>query len=217
MPDPPSYAYGRAVALWHAFWDEPDMVVVGDAGDAVALARAFRARHPDRLGGFAVPRAGAERLVAEDGYAEVVRWAFRWTAEPPPLPVAGAEWLPPEAADEVRAVLAAGFPDAAMPVGHPAVRRWAGVRRDGRLVACAADATMVEGLGFLSSIASHPDVRGTGAGTAVTAWATAELVREQGHCALWLMADNAVAAALYTRLGYRDDDPMAVVAPPGGP
>ena len=77
--------------------------------------------------------------------------------------------------------------------------------------ACAADATLDERVGFLASIATHPDDRGTGAGAAVTAWSTAELVREHGACGLWLMAGNAVAAALYTRLGFHDEHPMAVL------
>ena len=207
----PAYAYGRAVGLFHAWDDNPDLVVMGDPDDALVLARAFRAELPDRTQHLSLPRVAGERLAREEGLPVREGWAFRWTATPPVLPVTGAEWLPPAADDEVRGVLTAGFPDASMPVGHPSVRRWAGLRRDGALVAVAADTTGVPGLGFLASITTLPEARGTGAGAAVTAWATAELVQEEGVCALWLMAGNHVAAALYTRLGYADEHQMASI------
>jgi GNAT superfamily N-acetyltransferase len=206
----PVYGYGAAVALSHLFGDEPELVVTGPAGDAAVLVRAVMP-----VDSLSLPR-GAAPLVAELGLHEVEGWAFRWTDTEPPL-AGDAEWLPTNAEDEVRDLLASGFPDAALPVGHPDVRRWAGVRRNGRLVAVAADATIAEGLGFLASIATRPDARGTGAGAAVSAWATAALVRAEGACGLWHMAGNVPAAALYTRLGYRDEHPMAVLRTPGAP
>jgi GNAT superfamily N-acetyltransferase len=204
VADLPAYTLGGAVGLYHLFGDEPDLVIVGDPDDAVALVEAF-----GRPAGFSLPRAAEERARKEHPeYGSVEGWAFRWTDVTPPAPDDGA-WLPPEADGEVAALLAAAFPHASLPVGHPDVRRWAGLRRDGRLVACAADATGVPGLGFLASITTHRDVRGSGLGTAVTAWATAALVREHGACGLWHMAGNASAIAVYDRLGYRDDHPMA--------
>jgi GNAT superfamily N-acetyltransferase len=207
--DLPTYVAGGAVAMHHQFSDEPEWVVVGDPGSAYELAVAIGG---DRA--MSVPRATGERLVA-DGWTEREGWAFRATRVAPGLPVEGAGWLPPEADDEVRDLLGAGFPDASLAVGDPDVRRWAGVRRDGRLVSVAADATVTDSLGFLASIAAHPDARGTGAGAAVTAWAARVLVEEHGVCGLWLMSGNVVAAGLYTRLGFSDDHPMAVVTPPG--
>jgi GNAT superfamily N-acetyltransferase len=208
--DLPWYARGRAVAMNHQFSGDPEWVVVGDPRDAFDLVPDVRA---DRA--ISVPRETGERLVAEHGWQPRIGWAFRATRVAPALPVDGASWLPREDDDEVREVLAEGFPDASLKVGDPEVRRWAGVRRDGRIVAVAADATLSEWLGFLASIATRPDARGTGAGAAVTAWATAEHVRHHGACGLWHMADNDVASALYARLGYSDDHHMAVVAPPG--
>ena len=209
-----AYARGGAVGLYHAFGPEPDLVVIGDPDDAAELAREIRAAHPDLGGGaFSVPAAAGARLVAEDGLVRVDGWAFRWTGVPPPLAVTGAEWLTAGDEPEVKDLLARGFPDASMPVGHPGVLRWAGLRRDGRLVAAAADTTLLPDLGFLASITSDPDARGTGAGAAITAWATARLIEQHGACGLWHMSANVVAAALYTRLGFHDDDPMWVVAP----
>jgi ribosomal protein S18 acetylase RimI-like enzyme len=196
-----------AVALQHLYGGEPEWAVLGDPEAAYALTRDLGL---DRE--VSVPRETGERLVAE-GWAPREGWAFRATHVAPGLPVEGVAWLPPEDDDEVRALLAAGFPDASLPVGDARVRRWAGVRRDGRLVAVAADATADDRLGFLASIASHPDARGTGAGAAVTAWATAALVEERGACGLWHMQDNSVASGLYARLGYSDEHRMAVVAP----
>jgi GNAT superfamily N-acetyltransferase len=207
-PDLPTYVTGGLVALNHQFGDEPDWVLVGDADAAYRLALEIPVGDHVSL-----PRAAGDRLLADHGWAEREGWAFRATSVAPGLPVDGAQWLPPERDGEVRALLEAGFPDASLPVGHPDVRRWAGLHRDGRLVAFAADATVAEGLGFLASIATLPEVRGTGAGAAVTAWATAELVREHGACGLWHMADNHVASGLYSRLGYSDEHRMAVVAP----
>lgn len=204
----PAYALGGAVVMYHQFGDDPEPVVVGDPEDALTLTRTFGIDKP-----LSVPEATGKRLVAEDGLAEHVGWAFRWTTEPSRLAITGEpEWAADEA--EVKDVLTEGFPDASLPVGHRTVRRWAGLRRDRRLVAVAADATVADGLGFLASIATRPDVRGTGAGLAVTAWATDELVREHGACGLWHMSDNAVADAIYTRLGYADEHRMAVVGPP---
>ncbi|HEU0130156.1 MAG TPA: GNAT family N-acetyltransferase [Mycobacteriales bacterium] len=205
--DRPVTACGEAVALWHLFGDDPELVITGPPTDATVLARAAFA--DPAVHGVSLP-VPAVPLLAGLGLAEPMGWAFRWTTEAPSLPTEGVAWAGDE--DEVRDLLAVAFPDASMPVGHPDVRRWAGLRRDGRLVAVAADATIVPGLGFLASIATHPDLRGTGAGAAVTAWSTAELVREEGACGLWHMADNLVAAALYTRLGYRDEHPMAVLS-----
>ena len=212
-PDRPAYALGGAVGLFHRFWGQDELVILGPTDGAVALARAAREMHPDLATGFSVPTPAAEQLMKEDGLTEDVRWAFRWTGTAPQAPVE-ASWLPAGAESEVREVLEAGFPDASMPVGHPDVRRWAGLRRDGRLVAVAADCTITEGVGFVASITSHPDARGTGAGAAVTAFVAAEFVAEHGVCALWHMGDNAVASALYTSLGFHDDDRMTVVGPP---
>lgn len=211
--DHPAYALGGAVGLYHAFGPEPDLVVLGDPDDAAELTRKIRAEHPELDGWASVPEAAGRRLVAEHGLARMDGWAFRWTGSPPPLPVTGAEWLTADDEAEVKDLLARGFPDASMPVGHPGVRRWAGLRRDGRLVAVAADTTLLPELGFLASITSDPDARGTGAGAAITAWATARLIEEHGACGLWHMSGNAVAAALYTRLGFHDDDRMWVVGP----
>ncbi len=210
VADLPAYAYGAAVGLHCDFWGRAELILTGPDAEAAAWLAAYAPRHPESAS-LSLPR-GAAPAAAGLGFAEVERWAYRWTRTAPSLPLPdGLSWLPPDADDEVRDLLAAGFPDASLPVGHPDVRRWAGLRRAGRLVACAADATGCAEVGFLASIASHPDVRGTGAGAAVTAWSTAALLAEHPVCGLWHMGDNP-AAGLYTRLGYADEHRMAVVS-----
>jgi hypothetical protein len=211
VPDAPVHTHGGAVGLHVDFWDRPELIVVGPDDDAEALVRSYAARYGAHA--MSVPYAVAGRL--EDlGLHAGTPWTFRATTTPPPAPAEPVGWLPPAAEDEVRALLDEAFPDASLPVGHRDVRRWAGLRRDGRLVACAADATgdapPGETVGFVASIASHPGVRGTGAGAAVTAWVTAALLAEHPSCALWHMGDNP-AASLYERLGYRDVRPMCGV------
>lgn len=191
--------------LLHHHYGDGDVVVLGDPDDAAALVRHHAGRAGPRR--FSVPEKAADLV---EGYEREEGWAYRWTATAPEA-AAHATWLASEDDDGVRHVLAAGFPDASMPVGHPDVRRWAGLRRDGTLVAVAADASQVEGLGFLASITTLPEARGTGAGAAVTAWATRELVTQHGCCGLWLYSGNAVAHRLYTRLGYADEHRMVAL------
>lgn len=208
VPDAPAYAVGRAVGLHMNFWERPEMVVLGADEDAEALVRAYVERHEAHH--MSVPEGIAHSL-SDLGLRQEVAWGFRATQIAPEVREPAA-WLPPSADDEVRDFLAESFPDASLPVGHRDVRRWAGVRRDRRLVAVAADATGAEEVGFVASIASRPDVRGTGAGAAVTAWITRALLDEHRYAGLWHMGDNP-AAALYERLGYTDHRPMAVVGP----
>lgn len=214
VADLPAYANGRAVGLFCNLWGEPDPMVIGDADDAVDVLRAIVNDLPETPW-LSAPPATVDAVAKELGYEPADAWAFRWTDRAPDATFADeGAWLPPSADDEVRALLERGFPDASMPVGHPGVRRWAGVRRDGRLVAAAADATVTDEVGFLASITSDPDARGTGAGAAVTAWATAALLAEHPVCGLWHYGPNP-AALLYTRLGYRSDHDMLGMRRPG--
>jgi ribosomal protein S18 acetylase RimI-like enzyme len=109
--------------------------------------------------------------------------------------------LGPEHDAAVADLLDEAFPTTTSRPGDARVRRWYGIYRDDRLVACAADRSR-SGVGFLAGIAVHPASRGSGLGTAITVALTRRLHREFGVVALGVMADEERTAALYARLGY---------------
>lgn len=74
----------------------------------------------------------------------------------------------------------------------------------GRLDACAAD-TSGAPVGHLSAIATRPECRGQGLGTAISAWLTRQLLAEFDLVTLGVYADNPAALRLYDRLGYAAD------------
>jgi ribosomal protein S18 acetylase RimI-like enzyme len=80
------------------------------------------------------------------------------------------------------------------------------VRSPVGLLACGADTSESPGVGHLSSIATHPDARGQGLGSAVTA-ALIRLLLDEGCdlVVLGLYAANSAGRALYDHLGMHDD------------
>lgn len=108
--------------------------------------------------------------------------------------------------DDVTALLAASSPTASATPGDPAVRRWVGIRRDGVLVACAADTSAATGVGHLSSIAVHPAARGQRLGAVVTAALARELFADGCDIVtLGMYADNSYGRTMYDGLGFADD------------
>ncbi len=151
-----------------------------------------------------VPRGTAPLLpawVALDG----VDWDFRWTDAAPDLQAQEGDVVE-VGEDEVAALLTEANPDAAAMPGDPRVRRWLGVRGDAGLLACGADTSETNRVGHLSSIATHPEVRGRGLGAAVTAALTRRLLDEGADLVvLGMYAGNTAGRALYDRLGMKDD------------
>ncbi len=189
-----------------------DWCITGEPADAAALfVELVSAGTHDSA---SLPWAAVESLQPTTTFTEVETWDFRWTDAAPPLrPAYDVGWLSPDATPEVQSLLDAAFPTAALQTKDPEVRRWAGLRdSDGRLVACAADATTASTLGFIASIGCALDARGRGYGAAVTAWTTAELVREHGRAGLWVHHPNLAARRVYDLLGYLDDHWMAWVS-----
>lgn len=152
-----------------------------------------------------VPRGTPAHLpawVSMDG----TDWDLRWLAAPPPLQ-SGEDTVEPVDDDaEVAALLRACSPTASAMPGDPAVRRWVGIRQQGRLIACAADTSAATGVGHLSSIAVHTAARGRGLGAVITA-ALARQLFEEGCdiVTLGMYADNGYGRAMYDRLGFADD------------
>ncbi len=132
-------------------------------------------------------------------------WDFRWLAGPPPVQP-GEDLVVEVDGEVVRDLLSLASPTASALPGDAIVRRWVAVLDDGRPVACAADTSAATGVGHLSSIAVHPDVRGRGLGSAVTA----ALMRRLAHegcdvLTLGMYAHNTAGRALYDHLGMADE------------
>lgn len=81
---------------------------------------------------------------------------------------------------------------------------YVGIRREGALVAVAGSHiwSPAYGVAALGNVATRPDLRGQGLGTAVVAqWCRLAAVSVE-HVALNVKADNAPALRLYERLGF---------------
>ncbi|AZS70093.1 N-acetyltransferase [Streptomyces lydicus] len=196
---------------------------VGDAVPAAGLV--LRAAHElsDDVREFTGP-LGTEALVGRHlAVTDVVEWVFRWTLEEPPVQRAEERVIELDKTHhgELLAFLNEHSPAHSTGPGSSGVSLWTGIRdTDGRLVACGALSSLRDsGAPLMASVATDARQRGQGLGAALTAWLTRYAVRRYGFCTLWQLADNSPAERLYTRLGYRNEDPCvsARIAAPGRP
>ncbi|WP_043263186.1 GNAT family N-acetyltransferase [Streptomyces sp. CT34] len=201
---------GDGAAAW---LDEPRGHVwsVGDATAAAGLV--LRAAHqlPGRVTEFTGPRGTDTLLGRHLPVTDPVSWIFRWTLEEPPVHRAEERVVILGEAhhDELLAFLTEHSPAHSTGPGSSAVSLWAGIRgADGRLVACGALSSLRDsGAPLMASVATDAAQRGQGLGAALTSWLTRYAIRHHGFCTLWQLTDNAPAERLYTRLGYRNEDP----------
>ncbi|NUT43919.1 MAG: GNAT family N-acetyltransferase, partial [Thermoactinospora sp.] len=119
-----------------------------------------------------------------------------------PVPGEGAGWLPASADEEVAALLTVHAPDSYAVPGGSGVRRWAGIREQGRLVAVAADAWSAPSVGLLAGVATDASVRGRGLAGRLCGWVAARLAEEYGRAALMVDDGNAAALRVYERIGF---------------
>jgi ribosomal protein S18 acetylase RimI-like enzyme len=147
--------------------------------------------------------------------------------EAPPSPAMAldlAAWTPPEPAagvsvervegqpiwPETARVMARGFelPDDVAPaveerfgavLGGPL--RWFAARLDGRIVACAMGGRSGDVLGIYN-VATLPEARGRGAGSAVTAAVLAD--GQRMGCRVAVLESSAQGHGVYRRLGFED-------------
>ncbi|MGW3011073.1 GNAT family N-acetyltransferase [Streptomyces sp. NPDC001219] len=192
-------------------------------GEPVAAAGlVLRAAHelPDHVTEFTGP-LGTDTLVGRHlAVSEVVEWVFRWTLEAPPVQRAEERviMLDESHHGELLAFLNAHSPAHSTGPGSSGVSLWTGIRgADGQLVACGALSSLRDsGAPLMASVATDARQRGQGLGAALTSWLTRYAVRRYGFCTLWQLADNTPAERLYSRLGYRNEDPCvsARIAPP---
>lgn len=133
-------------------------------------------------------------------------WDWLWTrTAPAPLPEERLLVLLDDSTDapDILALNAIGNPSAESRPGEGVSERWVGVRDGGRLVAAAATQRTGGGIPHLTGITVAPSHRGRHLGRAMTAALTRHAVRTEGVCTLAMYADNQIARALYTGLGYQ--------------
>jgi len=115
----------------------------------------------------------------------------------------GAGWLPDAELDDVRRLLDDAFPESYAHPDEPGVLRWSGIRRNGALVAAAAEAWSAPQVGFVAGVVTTPRARGCGLATGLCHFLLTELVQDRGRAALMVDGWNATAIGLYARLGLR--------------
>jgi ribosomal protein S18 acetylase RimI-like enzyme len=80
--------------------------------------------------------------------------------------------------------------------------RFIGIRDGSRLVAMAGERLKLDGFVEISAVCTHPDYRGRGYGAALMKIVGKRILSEGDTPFLHTYADNAVAIALYRRLGF---------------
>ena len=197
---------GHDAVAWRATDAEERMPYLMALGAPHAVARLVEEILPELRDGtpITLPRGTAPLLpawVALDG----IDWDFWWYDAAPDLRRAEDEVV--EVSDEeVAALLPVASPTASAQPGDPAVLRWVGIRGPDGLLACAADTSAATGVGHLSSIAVHPDARGRGLGSAVTAALSRRMFAEGCDVVtLGMYASNEAGRAMYRGLGMKDD------------
>jgi predicted GNAT family acetyltransferase len=107
--------------------------------------------------------------------------------------------------DEVRAFYAASYPTGWFDPTMLARGHYVGIRQDGQLVSAGGlhVFSTTYRVAALGSIATHPDWRGHGFASAVTARLCAVVRPHVDHIGLNVRADNDAAVACYQSLGLR--------------
>lgn len=204
-------ASGRAVAVtaYDAQGRVRSLLALGPPDETPGLVRAAYDGLPEGTR-VIVPRGTPLPL------AQPSEWNFRAAYEaPPPQPAeASVGWCADEEA--ITDLLRLVSPGTSAWPGDPRVRRWAGIREDGRLLACLADTSAVDDVGHISAIAVRPEARGRGLGPSITAWAMRRMFAAGADVVtLGVYSDNAVGLRMYDRLGFGVDHAMTTGMPKG--
>lgn len=78
-----------------------------------------------------------------------------------------------------------------------------GIRENGRLIGMAGERLKQDGLTEISGVCTHPDVRGRGLGRLLTLYVAGKIDARGEQPFLHTYATNAVAIALYEKIGFR--------------
>ncbi|MCP4548165.1 MAG: GNAT family N-acetyltransferase [bacterium] len=165
-----------------------------------------------------LPRAGWIHCSAEELPALRARYRLKehgpflrlaWMGFPEDAAAPGADGaVRLSAADlpELTELLTAAYPDTHFEPSQLAKGLCYGLRRAGKLLACAGlhVHSPTEGVAMLGNIATHPDHRGQGLARVACAALLTELEREIGRIGLNVSAGNAAALSLYHALGFRE-------------
>jgi|SRR5450755_1845508 len=199
------WASGGAVAVAAPGLARRDRLAVGgDPASAVDLVRVVLDVLPTSfrpIGDAALIRQLVSELpnlemVAEFGWMDVVHGTFR------DAPTDDARWLGDADMPAVAQLLAIASPTAYAQPKLAGVQRWAGVEaQDGTLRSVAADAWSCALVGFVSSLATHPDYRRRGAARAVTSFVVREMLIDHAKVALLVDSENHAARTLYESFG----------------
>jgi ribosomal protein S18 acetylase RimI-like enzyme len=132
----------------------------------------------------------------------VVQMVF--AGEPPALPE-GPDAIVPLAEADAEEMLALATLTAPGPFRRDTrlMGPFFGIRREGRLAAMAGERMHVGDHAELSGVCTHPDFRGEGLGTRLSAFKTRAILERGETPFLHAWNDNFGAIALYERLGYR--------------
>lgn len=201
------WACDKALGVFGADLSTRDRLVVrGDAEAVSVLADHVLAQHHIgvRVNGDAavINALGGIRpdlVVSEEfGWMQVTAGQLR---RPGPSASDPAEWLPADAEAEVAALLEDNFPASEAKPGGTGVRRWAGIRQNGVLVATACEAWSAPTVGFMAGVATTSSARGRGLARTLCAAVLDQLIAEHGRAALMVDLWNTAAIRLYEGLG----------------
>ena len=201
---------GAAVA-WtstHPLRDVRWLTAVGDrpAATAALLVRALEERTAAgvAVSGTTVDDDANDLLAPEHRAPAPDRWSWWWTDDPPAERPGESAVRTLDASDRRLAELLSHSASVYVLPGDARVRSWAGVERQGELLACGAHVQHVPGVPHLASVVTRPDHRGEGLAGDVCAHLTREaLVAGFPVVTLGMYVGNDAAQRVYERLGFR--------------
>lgn len=188
------------------------MLLLGPADDLQELvAQLLRDGELDDVGGVTIERHAFEPVVAQFLSAGVELgaggdWDWMWTKTPPRALDGEQEIIELEDiadADEIRGFYATANPGAESQPGEGVAQLWLGVRGRSGLIAAGSLHSTPAGYPHLTGIAVDPAARGRGLGAALSAVLTRRALERSSMSTLGMYADNDIARAVYTRLGYQ--------------